>query len=200
MQDELHGAPEVKNNEHKDEFLSFYAELKDESDRAAVILGAAKIDVQLFHLLRKVLLPTTGKDDELFEGESPLSSFSAKIHLTYRLGLIDAQFVHALNLIRKIRNAFAHESSGCKMESGVQCDRIRELKLIFSKTSVFDMIKGAFFKASPNAPSADFRTALALIEARMQVVLTQATPFPRNPLFQLIHPSWLKTPNDGASS
>lgn len=108
-------------------FSTFLREFMGESDRAAVVLGAAKLDLLLRQIIEKVLLASPGKSDDLFDGDSPLSTFSAKINLAYRLGLIDAALTRSLHLIRKIRNDFAHEPSGVSLEEGSHRDRVREL-------------------------------------------------------------------------
>jgi DNA-binding MltR family transcriptional regulator len=79
-----------------------------ESDRAAVVLAVAKLDELLAELLQRVFRPSATAQDELLDIEKPLGTFSAKIHISYRLGLIDASFARALHLVRRIRNSFAH--------------------------------------------------------------------------------------------
>jgi hypothetical protein len=69
------------------DFKKFVDEFKGESDRAAVILGAAKLDLLLYQIIQQYLLPITGSKDELLDGDSPLGTFSAKILLANRLGL-----------------------------------------------------------------------------------------------------------------
>lgn len=49
------------------QFISFIKEFLEESDRAAVVLGAAKIDILLHQILKKVLLPSPRGDDELLD-------------------------------------------------------------------------------------------------------------------------------------
>jgi len=110
-----------------EEFRAFVKDLIGESDRAAVILGAAKIDTQLYQILQKVLVPCASGKDELLDGDSPLSSFYSRINMVYRLGLIDSQFAWTLHLVRRLRNAFAHELAGVNLVTGPQRDRIREL-------------------------------------------------------------------------
>ena len=109
---------EVTIDEHaREAFEKFLDEFKSESDRAAVILGAAKLDILLYQLLTKFLIASPAGTDELFDGDAPLGTFSSKINLAHRLGLIDKDFSRALHLIRKIRNSFAHEISGTTLES-----------------------------------------------------------------------------------
>jgi hypothetical protein len=153
-----------------EEFTEFLEEFKNESDRAAVILGVSKLDLLLYQLLRKVLVPITQKTDDLFDGDGPLSSFGVKINLTYRLGIIDNAFANALHLIRKIRNSFAHEVSGCKLDSGAHRDRVKELLVFFKDWEKFPLVREHFFGATANYAN-EFRTALALMELRLEFAI-----------------------------
>ena len=74
-----------------------------------MIIFAAKIEEILERVLKKYMVPATAGSDDLFDGDSPISTFSAKTRIAYRIGLVDITFVRALDLIRKIRNAFTHE-------------------------------------------------------------------------------------------
>jgi hypothetical protein len=153
-----------------DEFTNFITEFKNESDRAAVILGAAKLDLLLFQIIQQFLLPMTGTKDELLDGDSALGTFSAKIHLVNRLGLIDAEFTRALHFIRKIRNSFAHEVSGCTLSSGGHSDRVKELVAQMKHTNAFIDAREKFFGGKDEAP-ANFRTGLAFLVARLEFLL-----------------------------
>jgi hypothetical protein len=84
------------------------AQLLKEGGRGAVLLGAARLDLALEKLLKAAMQPHVGGDDNLFDSDRPLNTFSAKIALSFRLGLIDKQVKHALQMIRKVRNDFAH--------------------------------------------------------------------------------------------
>jgi hypothetical protein len=118
-------------------FEEFFNDFKAESDRAAVILGAARIDLGLYHLLQHTLPPNTSRSDELLEGDSPSPTFSLRINICYRLGLIDAELTRSLHLIRRIRNIFAHEASGSSLDSGSHRGRIRGLRTPFLKFKGF---------------------------------------------------------------
>jgi hypothetical protein len=83
-------------------------ELKKESDRAAAVLAASFLETQLETLLKKVLI--NHKDRDLMFGAfAPLGSFSAKISVAFLIGLIPEDIYKDLNVIRKIRNEFAHK-------------------------------------------------------------------------------------------
>ncbi|HOW86904.1 MAG TPA: hypothetical protein P5119_12970 [Candidatus Aminicenantes bacterium] len=181
---------ELKRDEFE-EFAEFLSEFRGESDRAAVVLGAARLDILLDQLLKMHLKPSTGNEDELFDGDSPLSSFHAKTNLAYRLGLIDAIFVRALNLTRKIRNVFAHEGPGCDIRKGGLRDRVKELKKLFGNDDKFEEGRKVFFPAKPD-PSGDFRIALALMTLRLEKAVKDITRAAGNAPLSLIPPDWGK--------
>ncbi len=85
-----------------------------ESTRAKVILSACYLDEILFQLLSIILTPCESNEDPLFEGPTaPLGSFSAKIEIASRMGLLSNDVRASLHLIRKIRNCFAHDLKKC---------------------------------------------------------------------------------------
>jgi DNA-binding MltR family transcriptional regulator len=87
-------------------------EMQKDSDRATAILLGAELDDILQQILSKRLLPPKSKSARLLEQDSPMGSFSARIELAYRLGLINPLVHGELHLIRKIRNEFAHKKAG----------------------------------------------------------------------------------------
>lgn len=145
--------------------IAFIQEFAKESDRAAVILGAAKLDSLLYHLIQRFLLPSTGKHDELLDGDAALGTFSARIQIAYRLGIIDAELTRALNLIRRIRNQFAHEISDATLDRGAHHDRIQELISPLVKCQEFHHFRNRVTSqnVSQKGTSIDFRVALAMI-------------------------------------
>ena len=110
-----------------DELMCFIVDLAEEGERALVIGGAARIDVVLERLLKAVLKPHPGGDDNLFDPDRPLGSFSAKISLAWRMGLLDAETEKSLQMIRKIRNDFAHAETRISLSDSAVKSRIREL-------------------------------------------------------------------------
>jgi len=107
---------------------TFFEEFNKESDRSCVILSAAVLDSALKTLFVTKLVPITSNQDTFLDGPySPISSFSSRIELAFRIGLISSRLARDLNLIRKIRNDFAHNITDCSFEnSGVQ-NRLSEL-------------------------------------------------------------------------
>ena len=114
------------------EAAAFVRSLTNESERAAVVLGAAKLDALLELLLKRSLLACPGGKDDLFDTERPLGTFSAKISAAYRLGLIDKDFEYALQVVRKIRNSFAHSIENETLSKSSHHDRLFEVTKILS--------------------------------------------------------------------
>jgi hypothetical protein len=164
-------APEIPAKQSKElspsaaDFVRFAKEFAGESDRAAVIVGAAKLDLLLQQILGAYLLPSATTRDELLEGDSPLATFSARINACYRLGLISANFVRALHLIRRIRNAFAHESTGVSLDAGAHADRVKELTGMFQQHGAFCWLLDEFFKKPFTASKISGRPWLCCVYA-----------------------------------
>lgn len=91
--------------------IEFRRELKNESDRGCALFAAAYLDKALSDLLYVHLVASKTIEKDLFEGTSPLSTFSSRITLSFYLGLISESCRRDLDLIRKIRNDFAHKIS-----------------------------------------------------------------------------------------
>lgn len=123
--------------ESLEEICKFSEEFYSESERAAVIVGASKIDEILERLISKVLLPMAEKEDELFGNEKPLGTFSSKINIAYRLGLIDLEMRRALHIYRKIRNDFSHNIFGCRLNQEPHINRLFELAAPLSKDPIY---------------------------------------------------------------
>lgn len=171
------------------EFARFAEDFKAESDRAAVILGAAKLDMMLFQILQARLVPCATGKDELLEGDNPLGIFSARINMAFRLGIITAEFARALHLIRRIRNSYAHEFSGVSLSSGAHRDRVRELVLPFVSHRGFLWILKRFF-GNNRSPATEFRAAVAMLCLRLEGKLEATKPILPEDASTLLPPQW----------
>ncbi|MES2688192.1 MAG: hypothetical protein V4706_15335 [Pseudomonadota bacterium] len=87
---------------------ALHRELEGASDRAAAIVAGAFLDEVLQELLCEFLIEGSADSKKLFEGTGALATFSAKIEMSYRLGLISDGEHRTLTTIRGIRNDFAH--------------------------------------------------------------------------------------------
>lgn len=121
-------AEEYKTPSHQWTVDFLNNEFDKESDRAAVILVASLIDECLAGLLKSYLVPIAQSQDSLFDSATaPLSTFSAKIDFSHRLGLVSAKLCRDIHLIRRIRNSFAHDIYGCTFQNGPVRARVDEL-------------------------------------------------------------------------
>ena len=84
---------------------AFSEKLNAESDRACAVLGAALLDAKLEDLFRRRL---SCFKDELLDSTRPIGTFSARIRLARALAWINDDVCHDLDIIRNIRNDFAH--------------------------------------------------------------------------------------------
>jgi DNA-binding MltR family transcriptional regulator len=87
---------------------AFFDRFRRESDRAAGVLGAALLDVQLQRVFRARL--TSETPDRVFEFRGPLGDFASRIDLAFGLGWIDSMTHADLHVVRGIRNDFAHQA------------------------------------------------------------------------------------------
>jgi len=173
-------------------YEAFIDDFARESDRAAVVLGAAKLDLQLYQILQKVLLPNPSATDDLLDSDAPLSTFSARINLCYRLGLIDRALTRTLHLIRRIRNSFAHEISGSDLASGAHRDRIKELIAPFIGVEDYELYKKTNREKwkFEEGPRLDFRIVLAVAGARLESYYFRAEKCHHDAPWPLIPKQW----------
>lgn len=91
------------------EFQRVIAQRLNGSERTAAILTAISVENMLLHTILFFLEHRDEKTVEKLTGMGgALSSFSQKIEMGYALGLYDEEVRHDLNIVRTIRNAFAH--------------------------------------------------------------------------------------------
>ena len=102
-------------------------QMLEERGRGAVLVGVARVDAALEHLLQAVMAPASGKDEGLFLPERPLGSIGAKVALASRLGLIDSAVERALNALRKLRNAFAHSAESASLSDPAYSSRLEAI-------------------------------------------------------------------------
>ncbi len=114
----------------------FFKELQYESPRAAVIIACAFLDAQLRAILLNSFVDKKTSEELL---ESDISSFSSRIKTAYCMGLISESMFHDLNIIRKIRNKFAHQMHGYSFDEPEivrWCNSLELAKMITDVTSI----------------------------------------------------------------
>ena len=112
---------------------------KDGNDKSVALLTSAMLDTFLRETIRAHIIvgnPALQYDetaDIFFSMNAPLSSFSAKIDLSYLLGICDNDARHDLNIIRRIRNAFAHAVIPITFETDEVAKECKKLKINSTK-------------------------------------------------------------------
>jgi DNA-binding MltR family transcriptional regulator len=118
--------------------------------RPLIIVGAAKIDQLLTEILRQYLLPKFAKvkeQDELLEGDNPLTTFSSRIKICCRLGLLEDRLFATLNRLRLIRNLCAHQINFDASKSPIR-EHLNEFYAQIASRPAFKLTKERFFNTS----------------------------------------------------
>ena len=118
----------------------FLIVLINESDRGMVLAGAAFIDSSLESLLRAFLTEST-VTNALFTSNGPLSTFSSRNNMALSLGLIDSDIKRDIDLVRKIRNRFAHTETLVSLKDSDAANRLNELVCLKDFTSLITQLK-----------------------------------------------------------
>jgi hypothetical protein len=97
-------------NSATEEFASVVIEVKDSPDRSAGIVMASMMARVLEHVIlaRLMIVEKKQRALPLFERDGALSSFYGNIHLAFALQLISETVRDDLDIIRRVRNQFAH--------------------------------------------------------------------------------------------
>ena len=144
-----------------DQFDNFVEDLLGENlPRPIIIVGASKIDDLLYLILSKFLIePINASDEDLIKGDNPLSTFSSRIKVCYRLGIIDESLFKILNQVRKIRNECAHSIEFDIKKSPIK-DHLRNLRAFLTIRKSFSLTKMRYFN---NIFSKDFHELQCLL-------------------------------------
>ncbi len=133
-------------------FDEFADELQAERNpRSLIILASAKTDTQLRAILDKFLGSKVAKandQDELLDGDAPLSTYSSRIKICQRLGLIDESLAKILEKLRGIRNQAAHWISFAPADSPVR-DQFVLLRSAIEKRSSYRLTVDRFWDRQP---------------------------------------------------
>lgn len=146
--------------------------LAERSARPLVIVGASKVDDLLFEVLRSFLLPkiANARDrDELLEGDRPLATFSARIKVCRRLGLIDETLYTTLDRLRDLRNLSAHSVAFDATKSPVR-DRLAELRKCVAGRGSYRLTKQRYFDATPLQPVEEIQCLLLTICVLLEAI------------------------------
>lgn len=89
-------------------FTELHKEWFDESPRGVVLTAAAYMDDRLEEILKAFFIENDGAKELTTGFNAPLGSFSTRTSAAYALGLISEAEYEKINMLRKIRNKFAH--------------------------------------------------------------------------------------------
>lgn len=166
------------------------AEFRGQSDRAAVIVGAAQLDELLVELLARFLLPDRkskrqGDDDSLLGLGRPLDSFSSRIVLAQRCGLISSVFAESLDIVRGIRNACAHLATPIDLNVDPHRTRIATLKRPIPSPTFWQIMIARF---GANTPASQFRAIVSVYAFTLSVDVLNVQQVSHQPLLEANQP------------
>lgn len=110
-------------------YNAFVDRFHAETDRAAAVLAGAYLDSFLENALRNVLA-TGDHVASMFGAHGFLQSFGNKISMACALGLITAELARDMNLIRKVRNHFAHHIWEATFDLPPVANWCREIRVV----------------------------------------------------------------------
>lgn len=99
------------------DYGAFLKEFQRETDRGCALVGLALLDERLKETLYAFLADTRSAKNLIDGFGAPLGTLSARIKACHSLGLISEAEKRNLDILRKIRNEFAHASHGVTFES-----------------------------------------------------------------------------------
>ena len=146
----------------------FVIQLAQEGERSAVIIGAAKIEEQIEGLLKAVLVNNPASNDPLFDSDRALGPFSAKVEMAYRLGLITADLRSALDIVRRIRNQFAHSVEFASLADPPQGERIKRLLELCSRHPAISLLDSILEQAASSESMRSYCSCLMVLVGQLE--------------------------------
>jgi len=131
-------------NPKRDHRKEFIQEINQEkNDRGAAILVVTNVENALRSCLQNVLANQNDQHDSLFGINRPMSTFDSKIRMAYAFGIIGPEMRWNLDVIRSVRNAFAHSQIPITFET----KEVAKAALLLRKPDLFrhDFIEDAVF-------------------------------------------------------
>lgn len=138
----------------------FSIRFRDETDRSCAVVGAALLEAQLGELFERRLLGAPG------EVLGAISQFAPRIKLAYGLAWISDEVRSDLELVRVIRNDFAHSSDvNLSFADPAIASRCRELRVA---KVLLDANEHAATAPHPNLSAAVIRAMGEVFESPRQ--------------------------------
>ena len=133
------------------EFNGWLTEFQGETDRAAGMLGPAYID----YLLSEMLVSSWADEKVKFKG----NNFGMRIKLAHAMGLIADDEAQDLDVIRQVRNVFAHEIHGSFDSEDKVISKSKNFILARERLNAEEILRKAYGDA-PLRKFFDFEIAL----------------------------------------
>lgn len=112
---------------HLEKFWPYVDAINDESPRGKVLVAGGFLEEHLKEILLAFFADCPQSAALLDGGNTPLGTFGARITACYALGLITKNEHDDLQLVRRIRNDFAHDLRATFKRAAI-ANRCRELK------------------------------------------------------------------------
>jgi mannitol operon repressor len=118
--------PSWSSPDHLKEFFAFLKELNRESERGAALIVASMIDEQLRQGLLAIFVKHKAASKLLDGFAAPLGTFAARIKAAMCVGLLSEREYSDCEIIRDVRNRFAHNIhvKFSDKEVAALCDRL----------------------------------------------------------------------------
>ena len=159
-------------------------QMLEERGRGAVLVGVARVDTALEHLLQAVMAQAPARGDGLFLPDRPLGSIGAKVALARRLGLIEAPVERALSALRKLRNAFAHSAESASLADPAHSARLAEIYAEARTNPLWAPLETVLAAQPPSAhgplepPLRDYILLITILVAFLEATAQQLRPYP----------------------
>lgn len=127
--------PEKFLEKQHQEFIKFRSALSKETDRGCALFASSYLEKALSDLIYCSLAYDKNIEKDLFTGTAPLATFSSRIKIAYYLGKISKIEKRDLELVRKIRNEFAHSADPIDFETHKIKSQCRELSFSYHDTN-----------------------------------------------------------------
>jgi hypothetical protein len=102
------------------------AEIEQQTDRGAAIVGGAHVDI----VLREAISARVGAPDDidklLLENSGPLQDFGARIQIAFAIGIYGRAAYNDLRIIKDVRNVFAHSADAIDFSHSYVAERCKD--------------------------------------------------------------------------
>jgi hypothetical protein len=112
-----------------EEFADALSEILHSSDRVAAIMSSAMVEIELMNAIRASLEDGSDVAALFHSADAPFGSFKQRILAGKALGLYRAETVRDLDIIRDVRNQFAHALLKIDFENehiAASCSELRD--------------------------------------------------------------------------